>query len=141
MSTAPAPKWFVPVSVVALLWNLLGCFAYLRNVTMSPAAIAALPADEQAMFRDFPVWAVAGMAIAVWGGALGSLALILKKGWAVPVFALSILGLVVQDIGMYRSMQGSSTASSGLAVQGVVLVIAIALLMLARKARANGWVS
>jgi hypothetical protein len=60
MSTAPAPKWFVPVSVVALLWNLLGCFAYLRNVTMSPAAIAALPADEQTMFRDFPVWAVGG---------------------------------------------------------------------------------
>ena len=38
----PMPKWFRPVAVIALLWNLLGCFAYLMDVTMKPEDIAKL---------------------------------------------------------------------------------------------------
>ncbi len=134
----PAPKWYMPVAVVALLWNLVGVYAYLTNVMMSDEAIAALPAAEQAMHNDFPTWAVAGSAIAVWFGALGCVALIMKKGWAVPVLALSLVGVVVQDIGIL-TMAGDNSA--GYPFQGVVLVISIALVMLARKAQAQGWIA
>jgi hypothetical protein len=129
----------MPVAVIALLWNLMGCYAYLSNVTMSPEAIARLPQAQQAMFNSFPVWGVVGMALAVWFGALGSLALIMRKGWAVPLFTVSLVGLVVQDIAMFGVAGGAS--SGGFAMQGLVLLVAIALLMLARKARAAGWVS
>ncbi len=137
----PAPKWFTPVAVVALLWNLFGVYAYLMNVMMKPEDIAALPASEQAMYNNFPVWAVAGMAIAVWFGALGCVALIIKKGWAVPVLTLSLVGLVVQDIGMFTMDTGGAAMSAGMAMQGVVLVVSIALVMLARKAKAQGWIA
>lgn len=42
------PKWFKPVVVVALLWNLMGCLAYLADVMVSPEAIAKMSAAEQA---------------------------------------------------------------------------------------------
>ena len=28
----PAPRWYLPVAIVALAWNLLGCLAYLADV-------------------------------------------------------------------------------------------------------------
>ena len=39
-----APKWFKPVVIVALLWNLLGCMAYLSDVMLTPADIAKIAA-------------------------------------------------------------------------------------------------
>jgi len=136
-----APRWFRPVAIVALLWNLLGCFAYLRNVTATPEAVAAMPEAQQAVYHAFPVWGVAGMAIAVWTGALGSLALVLRKQWAAGVLAVSLAGVILQDVGLYQAVTASSsTDTGGIAMQGVVLVIAIALVVLARRARAEGWV-
>ena len=93
-----ALTWFKPVAIVALLWNLLGCFAYLQNVTLTPEAIAAMPEAQQAVYHAFPVWGVAGMAIAVWAGALGSLALVLRKRWAVEVLVVSLAGVILQDV-------------------------------------------
>lgn len=138
----PAPKWYMPVAVIALLWNLMGCWAYLTNVMMKPEDIAALPAADQAMHAAFPTWAVAAMAVAVWGGALGCVGLIMKKKWAVPLFGASLAGLIIQDIGLYQaaSESGSSTATV-LGMQAFVLIVAIALLVLGRKARSEGWIA
>jgi len=36
------PKWFVPVAVVALLWNLIGCWAYLQDVMVTPEQLAKM---------------------------------------------------------------------------------------------------
>ena len=36
-----APSWFMIVSVVLLIRNLLGVIAYLHQVTMGPEALAA----------------------------------------------------------------------------------------------------
>ncbi len=134
----PTPKWYMPVAVLALLWNLMGCYFYLSMVTMSPEAIAQLPEAQQAMFNGFPIWGVMGMAVAVWAGALGSLALVIRKGWAVPFFVASLVGLVVEDVAMFGA--AGSARTGNLVMQGLCLLIAIALLMLARTARAKGWI-
>jgi hypothetical protein len=34
-----APKWFLPVVIVALLWNLMGCAAYLSDAMLSAADV------------------------------------------------------------------------------------------------------
>ena len=48
------PGWFRPVAVVALLWNLLGCVAYLADVTMKPEDIAKLTEAQQALMASRP---------------------------------------------------------------------------------------
>ena len=60
-----APKWFLPVAIAALLWNLLGCAAYLSNVMLTPEAVARMSAAQQAMYAARPAWSVAATAIAV----------------------------------------------------------------------------
>lgn len=139
---AAAPKWYLPVAIVALLWNLLGCMAYLSDVMMKPEDIAKLPAAQQALYAARPAWSVAATAFAVWGGALGCLGLIMRKRWATPVLIVSLLGVIGQDLSLF--VMSGAIAQAGavaLVLQGLVLVVSIALVMLARKAAARGWIS
>ena len=54
-----SPTWFKAVSVLALLWNLMGCAAYLSDVMLSTEDIAAMDATQQALYNSRPAWAVA----------------------------------------------------------------------------------
>jgi hypothetical protein len=137
-----APKWFLPVVIIALLWNLMGCAAYLSDAMLSAADIAKMNDAEKAMVAARPVWAVGATAVAVWLGALGCLALILRKGWAVPLLWLSLLGVVAQDIWLFALAPDTGLVNGAVyGLQGLVLVIAVALLWLATKAKANVWLA
>ena len=132
------PKWYMPVAIVALLWNLIGCAAYLMDVTLTPEAVAAMTPDQQALYAARPAWAVAVYAIAVWGGALGCVGLIMKKRWAKGALLASLLGLIAQDIALF-GMSPVAIETSVYALQGMVLVIAMLLLQLANTATRQGW--
>ena len=137
-----APKWYMPVAIVALLWNLIGCAAYLADVTLTPEDVAKMSAAQQALYNSRPAWAVAATAIAVWGGAAGCVGLILRRRWATPLLIASLAGLIVQDIGLFGMTD--VVAQEGpkvLVLQGLVLLIAIGLVLLARKATARGWLA
>ena len=138
----PTPKWYMPVAILALLWNLIGCAAYLSDVMMTPEAVSQLPADQQALYAARPAWAVAAYAIAVWGGALGSLGLVLKKRWASPLLMASVAGLVVQDLALFVFSPAAGAVSPvAYVLQGMVFVIALALVRLAGTGSARGWLS
>jgi len=138
----PTPKWYLPVAIVALLWNLMGCAAYLADVMMTPADIAKLSAAQQAMYAARPAWSVAATATAVWIGALGCLGLILRKRWATLLLVVSLIGVIGQDISFFLMPGAMSAAGTvALVLQGLVLVISIALVFLGRKASARGWIA
>lgn len=136
----PTPKWYLPVTIVALLWNAFGCFAYLSDVTMSPEAIAKLTPAQQQMYASRPAWAVAATAIAVWFGAAGCLGLVLRRRWATGLLLASLLGVIVQDLALFL-LSGAAAAAGPVAyvLQGCVLVVSILLVWLARTAAARGW--
>jgi hypothetical protein len=134
------PKWYLPVTIAALLWNLMGCGAYLSDVMLTAEDVAKMSADQQALYASRPAWAVAATAVAVWGGALGSLGLILRRRWALPLLSASLIGLVVQDVAMFVLSDVLKVYGSVvLGLQGLVLAIAVALLWFARVANAKGW--
>lgn len=134
------PKWYTPVAVVALLWNLLGCAAYLSDVMLTPEAIAKLSAVQQAMHAARPAWSIAATAIAVWGGAAGCVGLIVRKGWASPLLIASLIAVIAQDVWLFV-LSGSAAQAGAVAfvLQGFVLLVAVGLVMLSRKAAALGW--
>lgn len=135
-----APKWFLPVVIVALLWNLLGCAAYLHDVMLTADDIARLPPEMQAMYAARPAWSVAATATAVWGGALGCIGLLLRRRWSIAVLGLSLAGVIVQDVALF-GMSGAIAKLGAVPVvlQSVVLVVAVLLVLLARKAARLGW--
>jgi hypothetical protein len=136
------PKWYLPAVVAALLWNLLGGLAYLSEVMISEEALAAMSAAEQAAYASRPAWAVSATAIAVWGGLLGCIALLMRKRWALPVLAASLVGVIVQIAGLVAHAETQALLRpAAVVLQGVVLLVAIGLVFLARRGIREGWLA
>lgn len=131
------PLWFTIVAILALLWNLLGLLAV--GLDLYLVATGTLTPEQRALVDARPIWTVSGSVIAVVAGTLGSLALLIRRRWAVPVLLMSLLGLVVQDVGFAMMFGNSALDISVLIIQSAVLVIAIGLVLLARSAAAKGW--
>ncbi len=140
ISTRP-PKWFWVVSGIALVWNLMGVMVYIMHVTMTDEALAALPDGERLLYETVPAWAMVAFAFAVWGGVLGCVLLLIRKGWALPVFVLSLCGIIVQNIhSFFISKSWEVFGPGSVAMPIMVIVIAIYLVVLSRRARAEGWI-
>ena len=136
------PKWFKVVAIVAMLWNLLGCFAFASDLNLSPEDVAKLPESQQALYAARPAWAIAATGTAVVGGVLGCIGLLLRKKWAFLVLALSLIGILVQDFGLFVLVDGATLAGSvAVVMQAIVLGIGIWLVLLSRKGIARGWLA
>jgi len=135
-----APTWFMVVAVVLFVWNLLGVMAYIMQVTMSPEVLAALPDAQRELYENTPTWATAAFAVAVHGGALGCLLLILKKNLAGLLLQLSLAGVLVQMYHSFFLAKNFDVFGPGAMVMPImVMVIAIYLVTLAAKAKARKW--
>ncbi len=81
-------------------------------------------------------------AVAVVGGALGCIALLMKSKWAYALFALSLIGILVQDYAMFLLIDGAALAGSlAVILQGIVLLVGVLLVLLSRRAIARGWIA
>lgn len=137
-----SPKWFKIVAVIALIWNLLGCLAFASDLRLTPEDLAKLPEAQQALYAARPVWALTATAIAVLGGALGCVGMLLGKNWAFGIFLLSLAGIVIQDYGSFVLVDGATLAGPvAVAMQAFVLAVGIGLVLLSRKGVARGWLT
>jgi len=130
-----APSWLRIVAVLGLLWNLFGVYEYLMTVgVVSGANEAAAPA--------MPAWATGAFAIAVFGGALGSLGLVMLKRWSKLLLVLSLICVVALDVWSFALSGAASTMGGAeMAVTGAVLAIAVLLAWLSWTADSKGWLS
>jgi len=131
---------FWVVSALALIWNLVGLFAFASHISMSPDRLLEIPPAERALFEDQPGWVTTAFAVAVFAGALGSMGLLLRKTWAAPVFVLSLVGVLVQNVPTF--IGGGAVAVFGpqaFALPIVVVAVSVFLIWFARLAVAKGW--
>ncbi len=140
-SVKPA-TWFWVVASIALVWNLIGAMAYIAQVMMTPEAMELLSKEERTLIDSTPAWATGGFAIAVWGGTLGCILLLLRKKLATPILVLSLIGIMVQQYHsffMTNAVEVYGTVRFILPV--MVIVIAIYLVWFSRNATAKGWLN
>lgn len=136
------PKSFWIIAVAALLWNLLGVAMFLMQVIMTPETLANMPAEQRQIYEATPVWLNIAFAVAVFGGVIGALGLLLKKRWAVTFFLISLLALLVQIMGAYAvTPVWQAYGLAGLVMPVVLVVVALLLWVYARKATIWGWLS
>lgn len=136
------PTWFIVVSVIALIWNILGDLAYLGQALITAEALEAMPKEQAELLTNTPAWATAAFAFGVWGGTLGALLLLLRSAFSYYLFWLSFLGIVVQTLyNFILSNAYEVYGPGGLAMPIIVFVIGILLIMLAKRAKREGWVS
>ena len=132
------PTWFWVVSGVGLVWNLIGVVAFVGQMTMD---LSTLSAVEQTFYESTPAWATVAFAVAVFGGVLGCVGLLLRKGWAFAMLVACLLGIVVQA--GHSLFIGDGIEVFGPAVFILPLftfAIAAALAWFARHSEQQGWI-
>lgn len=141
LDSRPTTAFWI-IGGAALVWNLIGLVFYYSHVTMTAEALAGFTDAQQGFFKSTPMWATSAYAIAVSAGVLGSLFLLLRKSWAVPLFALSLLGILAQNVHAFLLADGLKVwGSSGIALPAVVIIIGVALLMYSRRTKDKGWLN
>lgn len=137
-----APKSFWIISIIALLWNLMGTMTFFMEVFITPEALAALPDAERALYENTPPWLHIVFAIAVFGGTLGCVLLLMKKRLAVPLFIISLVAVITQMgywllINDVMAVHGPSSAIMPL----LVILVAAFLVWYSYNAKGKGWIS
>lgn len=136
------PRSFWIISGVALVWNLLGVAAFVAHMSMTEDALMQLPEAQRTFYEAMPEWANAAFALAVFGGALGCVLLLLRRSWAVPVFITSLAGLLAQLYHAFIMARGLEVfGSGGLIMPAITLVIAVLLVWYSRSANEKAWIN
>lgn len=133
----PAHFWIVAIG--ALLWNSVGAFDYTATQYRIESYMANFTPEQLEYFYGFPAWMDAAWAVGVWGSFLGSLALLLRKSWAVWLFGASILGLAVSTIYNFVLTDGAAAmGETGAIFTGVIWAIVLFLFFYARAMAKRG---
>ncbi len=142
LNGGPTTNFWI-IGGAALVWNLIGLLFYVSEVMATPEAMAEGFSQAQIDFLiGKPVWATAAFAIAVNAGVLGSLFLLLRKAWAVPMFLLSLVSVLVQNVHAFGLANGLEVwGTNALILPALVVIISLALLLYSHSTKQRGWIS
>lgn len=122
-SKVKPPVWFWVVSVLALLWNLVGVASYLIDAYLSIEQLEAMTQEMRELYEGRPAWVTACFAIAVFGGTLASIALLLRKKWARPIFIISLISAIAQFVHWLFMTNSSNVYGAGVYVMPILVVL------------------
>jgi len=140
-STHKPTTLFWIISVIALIWNIMGVLAYLGQAYMTEEVLNTLSEPEKLYHTNVAAWATAAYAIAVFGGALGCLFLLIRKKWANFLFILSLIGVLVQATYNFFIQEFMQVEPKQMVWSLVIIVIAIFLVWFSKDADKKGWLS
>lgn len=141
-NTYKIPVWFWLVAVMALLWNLMGIFAFFMQVMIGPEQIQAMTEAEQALYAAYPSWMNIVFAVAVFGSSLGCIGLLIKKKWSKPVFLVSLIAIINQMYYNLFVLETTAVYGPGSAVMPImIIVVAAYLLWLSNRAIKKNWLN
>ena len=126
---------FWVICVVALIWNVMGSINYFMQ--MSPDTLAGYSEAARSLVEGRPAWATGGFAVAVFGGVLGCLLLLIKKSAAHYVFIASFFGVVVTNIHTFGVTDSTEIWVGSL----MSLAVAVFLIWYSKRIERNGWIS
>ena len=128
---------FWVIGAITLIFNVMGVINYL--VQMNADSLASFPESYRPIIEGRPAWATAAFAIAVFGGSLGCLLLLLKKSAAFYVLIASLLGVIVTMMHIF-GVAGFSSFEIWIGVL-MQLVVAAFLIWYSKQAESKGWIS
>lgn len=132
------PHWSFWIIVgVLMIFNIMGCINF--TMQLNPDFVASMPEAYRAIIEARPVWATAAFAVAVFGGVLGCLLLLLRKSVSYYVFILAFIGPLVTMIDVLN-LSGSIAAPVEFLIGNLSqLVVAVFLLWYSKLAGRKGW--
>jgi hypothetical protein len=124
------------ITLVTLIFNAMGDVNYF--VQMNADSLASFPEVYRPIIEGRPAWATAAFAIAVFGGTLGCILLLIRKSFAFYVFTASLLGVIASMLHIFGVVGFSSFA----VWMGVLMQLAVTVFLIwySKLAESKGWV-
>lgn len=119
---------------LGLAWNVYGIVQFARMLPAGPEHLVSLgmtPVQAQ-IYAQLPGWMTLSFSVGVFGGALGSLLLFVRRAAAVPPLMLSLAGYAILCLGDVRFGVFAAFGPPQVAVLTLALAAAAGLLLLAR---------
>jgi len=136
----PATTFWI-ISVIALLWNLAGVYAYLSQAYMSTEVIATLSEPEQMYYNNVAAWATASFATSVFAGALGGLTLLFRKKIAYALLFISLIAVLIQATYNFFIQEFMPVENVQMIWSLVIILIAVFLVWFSNNAKNKGILS
>lgn len=115
------------IGVVGLLWSSMGAFDYIMTETKNANYMSSFSPEQLEFFYSMPAWTVATWAIAVWGGVVGAIFLLFKKGVAVWIFLASLVGMVITAFQNYILSNGMKVMGGTFSLIFTTIIFLVAL--------------
>lgn len=128
------------ISVILLLWNLMGLAAFVMQYRMDPGELARTDPDMARAFSEMPGWVWIAYALAVSAGTVGAILLVRRKAGAVVLFLLSLIGVLVQfgyTLGATDLIARKGVAAAA-GFPAIIILIAVGQFAYARALHARG---
>ncbi len=136
------PAWYWVVAGIAMVWMLIGVMSWVMDLMTDEAALAQMSEAQQQMYRARPSWIFAVYAIAIFSGLIGAIGLLLRKGWAVTAFVVSLIAVIVQFGYTFLAMDAIRLLGPASAIfPFVIFAIGALLLWFSRHAGKSGWIT
>ena len=139
--TKPSTSFWV-ISVIALLWNAMGVKAYLDQAYVTDSFKAMYNEEQLKMIAEAPAWATGAFAIAVFGGFLGCVLLLMRKKIAKTIFMFSLIGILVQMYYNFFVIDSIAVYGPGaMAMPIMIILFAVFLIWYANYCIKKNWIA
>ena len=128
------------IGIVGCLWNAMGAMDYVMTQSRNEDYMAAFTPDQLEFFYGFPMWVDAAWAIAVWGGVVGAILLLLRMRVAVWVFLVSFLAMAATAIHNYGLSNGMELMGDtfSLVFTAIIFLVGLGLYLYSKAMRSKG---
>ena len=107
---------------------------------MNPEILATYRESERMIVEGRPVWATVAFALAVFGGAIGCVLLLIRRSTAIYLFIVSLLGVIVTVTHTFTvGIEFGSGEILGIIIMPIV--VAFFLVWYAIYAKQKTWIS
>ena len=129
---------FWVIGAVALVWNAMGVLNLVMQ--MNPDVLATYPESHQTIVANQTGWIAASVTVAIIGGAIGCVLLLLRKAGAVYLFYASLIGTIIV---VARTLSLPIELSSSDIVLIIVMPVVVAALLAwySRWTAMRGWIT
>ncbi len=123
------PVTFWIIGVLTLLWDAMGSLDFTMTQLQNEAYLKGFTDEQRAYFDSFPLWIVILWGTAVWGGVVGCLLLLMRKGLAHSILGLSFVCMLITHLYNYGLGDGLEVMGDAVALGFTALIFVVSLFL------------
>jgi len=141
MTETKLPIWFWIISVLSLLWFFMDMAGFYSRVFMLEQIADKMSETQLALYQVIPSWVNVVYGLKVFGGLMGSLALLSRKKWAFIMFLISIMGGLSQTVYVWFISDAIDVMGRpAIVMPAIGIVIGVIMVVASRYTITKNWI-